>query len=278
MDARRNPLIVEHLAPPDAPFYVYLLIDPRDGRPFYVGKGTGDRFRAHGLEALMGADAESEQESGDKVARIRAIRAAGLEPRIEFARTGIRTEAEAFLVEAALIDSLARHVAPLTNVVRGHDTGTGLVTLEELEMRLAAPPLETNMSAVLIKLGPWKVLPDALPRPGHGFRPGMTESELYDSTRAWWVISRDRAMNTQWFVSVYAGITRGVWEFDHATWSSRLSPLPNGKVQQRWAFEGRSAPDHVRAAFIGDLGKRIPPRDDGRPVFGSGSVIAYWPS
>lgn len=27
--------------------YVYLYIDPRDGVPFYVGKGTGNRCFAH---------------------------------------------------------------------------------------------------------------------------------------------------------------------------------------------------------------------------------------
>ena len=278
MDVIRNPLVIEHLAPPEAPYYVYLLVDPRDGRPFYVGKGTGERFRSHGLEALFEPDPTSAQESGDKLARIRAIRDAGLEPRIEFARTRMPTEAEAYLVEAALIDTLARHVGSLTNVVRGHDTGTGLVSLEELEQRLAAPWLETQERAVLIKLGPWTTLEDALPRPGHGYRAGMTDREIYDSTRAWWVVSRERAMTYRWFVSVSAGITRGVWEFDHASWRSRVTELPGGKTQTRWAFEGRPAPPDIRDAFVGTIGRRIPTRADGRPVFGSGSVIAYWPS
>lgn len=278
MDLARNPLVVEHLAPPEAPYYVYLLVDPRDGRPFYVGKGTGERFRAHGIEALLEPDAESEQESGDKVGRIRAIRDAGFEPRIEFARTRIPTEGEAYLVEAALIDSLARHVGELTNVVRGRDTGTGLVTLEELEQRLAAPPLETSEQAVLIKLGPWKQLDDALPRRGHGYRAGMSDRDLYDSTRAWWVLSRERALRYRHFVCVYAGITRGVWEFDHHSWEARSQLLLNGQTQRRWSFEGRPADADIQDQFIGPIGRTIPRRPDGRPVFGSGSVIAYWPA
>ena len=28
--------------------YVYALVDPRDGIPFYIRKGTRDRFAAHG--------------------------------------------------------------------------------------------------------------------------------------------------------------------------------------------------------------------------------------
>ena len=30
------------------PFYVYVLVDPRNDEPFYVGKGTGARLLAYG--------------------------------------------------------------------------------------------------------------------------------------------------------------------------------------------------------------------------------------
>jgi len=39
------PEVAERLGP----FYVYLLVDPRTDRPFYVGKGTGQRLLAHGF-------------------------------------------------------------------------------------------------------------------------------------------------------------------------------------------------------------------------------------
>ncbi len=37
------------------PFYVYELIDPRDGKPFYVGKGKGNRVDRHEKDAKAGA-------------------------------------------------------------------------------------------------------------------------------------------------------------------------------------------------------------------------------
>jgi hypothetical protein len=54
------------------PFYVYELIDPRDERVFYVGKGQGDRVSQHVKDAKRG-------DVGGKCDVIRDILAAGLE-------------------------------------------------------------------------------------------------------------------------------------------------------------------------------------------------------
>jgi hypothetical protein len=112
----RNPLIPERIGP----YYVYLLIDPRTGEPFYVGKGTGERFRSHGDaarrpvgDALLLADVgTSRVERVNRLARIREIRDAGLEYEVAFARTRIPTEQETYRVEGALIDSLDTYGAP----------------------------------------------------------------------------------------------------------------------------------------------------------------------
>jgi len=123
--AGSGPLVIEAITTPEAPYYVCLLVNPVTSRPFYVGKGRGEPFRGHGIEAavLSAADA-SGAEQRRKLARIQAIRAAGQEPCIEFARIPIPTDREAFLVEAALIDVLDRHGDRLVNEVRGHDAGS----------------------------------------------------------------------------------------------------------------------------------------------------------
>lgn len=43
-------------------YYVYHLIDPRDGSVFYVGKGTGDRYKHHERDAARLRFANSEKE------------------------------------------------------------------------------------------------------------------------------------------------------------------------------------------------------------------------
>jgi hypothetical protein len=264
-----NPLIGEYIGPPDAPYYVYLLIDPRNNEVFYVGKGTGDRFRAHGVEALLMPDAATPTETGEKLSRIREIHQAGAEPRVEFARFRIATEAEAYLVEATLIDALGRHAAPLTNTMRGHDSDFGLVSLVELT---------TSIPAILIKLGWWTPDDDReLPRSGFGYRPGMTKVELYDSTRAWWVMSRSTVSGNHHAVAVYQGVTRGVWEIDQSSWRSS-SQYRHGRSKQRWAFKGTAPSAGAEEDFVGRVGRRVPrTRRGGGAVFGSGNPIAYWP-
>lgn len=269
----RSPLVIEAISAPEAPYYVYLLVDPVTGRPFYVGKGRGERFRSHGIEAavLSAADATG-AEQRRKAARIQAIRAGGHEPRIEFARIRIPNEREAFLVEAALIDVLDRHGDRLVNEVRGHGTRSGLVTLEELEREHGTTEFTTTERAILINLGRWWPDQDPeIPREFHGYRVGITPEELYASARAWWRIGK---RDYPYAVAVHNGITRAVWQIDPASWVSRQR---DGE-RLRWAFEAGAAPAEIVDAFYGTIGRRVPTRrPDGRAVFGQSSAIAYWP-
>jgi hypothetical protein len=276
----RNPLIAERIGP----YYVYLLVDPRTGKPFYVGKGTGERFRSHGdaagrqvEAALLGGDTDGTPiERRNRLKQIREIRAAGQEPGIAFARIAIKSEAEAYLVEAALIDSLHRYAGDLVNEVRGHHTPDGLITLDDLERELTTDSFSTATPAILIKLFDWvnEVDPDT-GRPGGGFRSEMTTAEVLESVRAWWVLNPKRAAEYRYVVAVHDGITRGVWEVDPASWQS-WTPRPGRRT--RWAFTGREAPPEILDLFVGRIGRRLPStRPDGKAVFGRGSPIAYWP-
>ncbi len=88
-------------------YYVYCYIDPRNLEEFYYGKGTGSRSKAHLLD----------QGRSEKAARIKQIRAAGVEPTIRVIATGL-SEEQAFWTESALLWKLGKR---LTNKVRGRD-------------------------------------------------------------------------------------------------------------------------------------------------------------
>ena len=89
-------------------YYVYRLVDPRNGQTFYVGKGKNNRVFAHIKESLINFNGESyleedEDETSAKIQQIREIKQAGLNVIIFVHRWGLQ-ENEAFEVEAALID------------------------------------------------------------------------------------------------------------------------------------------------------------------------------
>lgn len=89
-------------------YYVYCYIDPRNLEIFYYGKGTGGRSESHLLA----------QGKSEMAARIKQIRAAGVEPIIRIIAADL-TKDQALLVEAAFIWKSGRQ---LVNVVSGHYT------------------------------------------------------------------------------------------------------------------------------------------------------------
>lgn len=243
------------------PYYVYVLVDPRDIHPFYVGKGTRERMLAHGLEA----DLQREPGQSRKTARIHEIRDAGDEPIIEVVRHGL-TEEEAFLVEAALIDCLP----DLTNKVKGHDIEKGRAPLGELITRYGASRLDaTEPPVLMVRLTPkWKPLEEEIEagylRAGAGSYPGMSPTELYDAVRAWWKVSPKSVerQGVRHVVAVIEGVTRSIYEVQE--WVG-----PRGG---RWAFTGRRIDGgDVWEAYVGPWGRRVPFATHAQ------NPLVYWP-
>lgn len=92
-------------------YYVYQLIDPRDGAVFYVGKGCGKRVKNHSSNARCGVVTNVE-----KHRRIQAIHDDGQQV-IEQIISRHESEAEALQIERAMIGAM-REV--LTNIAGGN--------------------------------------------------------------------------------------------------------------------------------------------------------------
>ena len=112
-------------------FYVYLLVNPINEEPFYVGKGKGNRIFDH-----IECELEEENES-DKLNEIREIKGKGLKVKHVIIRHGLN-EKTAFEIESSIIDTF-KYVPKLQNFVRGNIQGginsveRGLMTVYEIK-------------------------------------------------------------------------------------------------------------------------------------------------
>ena len=90
-------------------FYVYALIDPTTNKPFYIGKGSGYRIRAHFTPGSLKANTL-------KVTKIKSLLSAGIKPIAEHVAKNL-SEDDAFELERFIISELGRI-----------DLGTGFLT------------------------------------------------------------------------------------------------------------------------------------------------------
>lgn len=90
-------------------YYVYKLIDPRDGKTFYIGKGKGGRINSHEIEAKKGVKSR-------KCSRIRDITKARKKVQKEMVAC-FRNEQDAYDFETQVIADIG--LDNLTNVLPG---------------------------------------------------------------------------------------------------------------------------------------------------------------
>jgi uncharacterized protein len=211
-------------------FYVYLYVDPRDNRPFYVGKGQGNRIYHHLNDTTETA----------KVQRIEELQKLGQKPTLEVLRYGL-TENEAYLVESAAIDLLG--IPELTNRVKGHGSlRGGRARLEDLVQELNAEEVEITDKAILINISQL-------------YRYGMSETELYDATRGVWKVG-NRCRDAEYAFCLYGGIVREVylistWVPAGSTMTRRDFSEKEYDMSRRLEFVGKIAPEPVRKKYLG---------------------------
>ena len=104
-------------------YYVYIYSDPDTKKPFYIGKGKGNRCFNNLFQ-------EGESEKNKK---LQELKENGKQPLIEILVHGV-DEKTAFKVEAAAIDLIG--IENLTNVQKGHHSNMyGRIDVDELNAR-----------------------------------------------------------------------------------------------------------------------------------------------
>jgi hypothetical protein len=209
-------------------FYVYRLIDPRNGETFYIGKGVGNRVFQHAKAEIDG------DELNDKLKRIREILLAGLEVSHVIHRHGM-DEKTAIEVEAALIDAYPG----LTNIVGGTGTSDfGAMHATEILTRYKAEPAVFRHRALLISVNRT-----------------ATEVSLYEATRYAWKINRSKAKQAEVILATKQGLIVGAF-IAHQWLEATPANFP-GRVASpgRHGFVGEEAPPELRRLYVG---KRVP--------------------
>lgn len=232
-------------------YYVYMLLDPQDDVPFYVGKGNNNRVFNHMECALTDADT-----STAKYDKIREIIQIGQSVKHVIVRHGL-SEDEAFQIEASLIDALTYCGLLLSNIVGGHNSvEKGLMTSEEIIRLYNAQPLnQMGTDCILININ-------------RTYKRGNGTDPIYQATKETWLISERKIPQIKYVLSEFKGLIVEVFEVDD--WYKKLRPKnktirdqhgkpildDNGKPMKEiievtgYGFNGKPASEEIRTLYI----------------------------
>lgn len=214
-------------------YYVYRLIDPRNGETFYVGKGKGNRVFQH-MKGAIKDDTSSE----NKLNTIREIIASGLEVIHVIHRHGM-SEESSFEVEAALIDAYQG----VTNIMGGFGSNDyGPMHAKEIVEKYAAEEANIEHKVLMITINK-----------------SVAEYSIYNATRFAWKLSKKKVKEVEYVFAVIQGIIVDV--FKPTEWKIALAnnfPEFNFEDQpKRIGFVGERAEQFILDKY---LRKRVPPK------------------
>lgn len=217
-------------------YYVYMLLDPVDNKPFYIGKGLDNRVFNHLDCALTDIDT-----SNAKYEKIREINHKGQIVNHIIVRHGL-TENEAYQIEASLIDSFIYCGLLLSNIVGGHNSvEKGLMTSEEIKRLYNAQPLDKiGNDCILININ-------------RKYKRGIGGQSIYQATKEIWTIRKDKLPRLKYVLSEFRGLIVEVFEVE-VWYEKERGYLPNskkhGQTKIGFGFNGKVAPNGIRNQYI----------------------------
>lgn len=216
-------------------YYVYRLIDPRNGETFYVGKGKGNRVFQHAAGEYKASSDDTEP--SDKRKRIIAIRNAGFEVAHVIHRHGLDKKTS-FEVEGALIDAYA---TTSTNKQGGHHNNErGVMHANEIIQTFSAEEVVFHHKIIAIII------------------PLVEDSgNVYETVRYAWRLDKSRAEKAEYVLAVHHGLVKGVFKPD--IWHKLGDDVPEIDIGRVY-FDGKPAPEEIQKMY---MGKRMPEKKRG---------------
>lgn len=207
-------------------YYVYRLIDPRNGETFYVGKGKGNRVFSHAKGTL---DA-SEEDISEKLKRVRDIISSGFEVSHIIHRHDL-DEKTAFEVEGALIDAFPN----TTNISNGHlNSEKGAMHAKQVIEKFSARTAVFKHKGIAITINR-----------------SVTQQSIYNAVRYAWKLSKQNAEKQQYVFAIQNGLIIEV--FEPNKWMEATTenfPGTEFPREGRIGFEGTLATQEIRDFYI----------------------------
>lgn len=237
-------------------FYVYALVDSRNNKIFYIGKGKNDRAFQHCKACI------SECDESLKLKLIREIIDSGATVEHYIIRHKL-TEKEAFQIESTIIDLLTypkfNTENILTNIMGGHHKwDEGIKTMDEISAIYDCDKIIVNPKDRLLLVSLNKSY-DSEKASGVYCR-----ENIYEKTRKYWSIAKTRAQKIDYVLGVYHGIVRAVLKVVDYEWTLRSDDGRTIFKKERCCFNGYLVKD---SAYLN--------KDVSDYPFGSGGAFRY---
>jgi hypothetical protein len=139
----------------------------------------------------------------------------------------------------------------LTNIVEGHYASErGLMTTTDIIRKYNAPPLTSlDDPAMIININ-------------KAYRRGSDKDEIYEATRQAWVVGKNRRDTIKFALAEFGGVIIEVFEIHD--W---FSVTTNNNIRNnRWGFNGKIAPDHIRSKYLSKSIAHTKKRGSANPI------------
>ncbi len=229
-------------------YYVYLLIDPDNNEPFYVGKGKHNRVFSHINQEIL------EETENLKYQEIQRIGSQNVKHVI--VRHGLN-ESTAYAIEASLIDTF-RYIPSCNSYVKGNIQGgynsieKGLMTSNEIISIYNAELLtEIGDDCLIININ-------------RNYKRGAGVEAIYNATKETWKMAEWRPKSFNYILSEYRGLIREVFKVKN--WYKKERPDKNGNTYLGYGFNGTVANNDIRSRYINKSVSGIKPRGYANPT------------